>query len=212
MEWEDVKKFLDEHKDDEEFKTLISEIAPEKPITVDAVSEFLKTAEGQALVQPEYDRRVTAGIKTYRENAFEKEVKEQVAKEILRLNPQETPEQKQMRELRDDLEREKKAREKDNLKRQIVEEAAKRGLSTFWIDDFPGESLDEAKVFMGKIENSYKELETKTKNDLLANGSYKPGSGREREDKKSKIDLSKLDQKDLIALELEGKLDESLGS
>jgi hypothetical protein len=158
------------------------------------------------------DKRVTEGIKTYRENNFEKEVKEQVAKEILRLNPQETPEQKQIRELRDDVEKERKARERDNLRRQIVEEAAKRNLTTFWVDDFPGSSLDEAKVFMGKIESSYKDLETRVKNELISSQSYKPGSVRERDDKKNKLDVSKLSQQDLIALEMEGKLDEALGA
>lgn len=215
MDWDDVKKFLAEHKDDEEYQTLVSELAPEgesKAISAEQVSEYLQTAEGKSIIQPMMDKRVTEGIKTYRENNFEKEVKEQVAKEILRLNPQETPEQKQIRELRDDVEKERKARERDNLRRQIVEEAAKRNLTTFWVDDFPGSSLDEAKVFMGKIESSYKDLETRVKNELISSQSYKPGSGRERDDKKNKLDVSKLSQQDLIALEMEGKLDEALGA
>ncbi len=215
MDWDDVKKFLAEHKDDEEYQTLVSELAPEgesKTISTEQVNEFLQTAEGKSIIQPMMDKRVTEGIKTYRENNFEKEVKEQVAKEILRLNPQETPEQKQIRELRDDVEKERKARERDNLRRQIVEEAAKRNLATFWVDDFPGSSLDEAKVFMGKIESSYKDLETRVKNELISSQSYKPGSGRERDDKKNKLDVSKLSQQDLIALEMEGKLDEALGA
>ena len=216
LAWEDVKKFLADNKDSEDFKALIGEVvqpaAPEqKPLTPDLVNEYLQTAEGKALIQPMMDKRVTDAIKTYRENNFEKELKEQVAKEILKMNPQETPEQKQIRELREAVEKERSAREHDTLVRQIVEECAKRQLPTFWVEDFKGDTLDEAKVFMGKVENSYKDLENKVKNEPLSSG-YRPGSGRETNDKKTKLDISKLSQADLIDLEMNGKLDEAIAS
>lgn len=207
---EDVKQFFEANAENEDVKSFLVSLAPEKSITVEQVNAYLQTAEGKALIQPIADKRVTDALKTYRENQFEKEVKEQVAKEILRLNPSETPEQKQIRELREDVEKERKARERDNLRRQVVEEAARRGIPSWWVEDFTGTSLDEAKVFMGKIENSYEDIKSKTRNDLLAEGTYKPGSGRRDDSNKRKVDVSKLSQAELIQLEMEGKLDEAL--
>ena len=202
-----VREWLVENKETAEVKAFLTEITPGAQIDADTVTPFLDTPEGKQLVQPMIDRAVTGGLKTYKEGHYTSDVKAEVAKEILRLNPSETPEAKQIRELRDEVDSEKKSRQTDNLRRQIVEEAAKETIPSWWVDDFSGSTIEEAKVFLGKVKAHDASNAEKVRNELLSAG-FKPGaSGAGGADK---VDLSKLSQAELVAMEIDGTLDGAL--
>lgn len=209
-----VREWLAGNKETDEVKAFLKEIgAPDAPeLTAETVGEWLKGDEGQALLQPIVDRRVTEAVKTHdtkvqATNATE--IKRRVAEEMLRLNPQETPEQKQIRELREEVATEKKSRERDTLKRAIVEEAARQQIPSWWVDEYSGNSLEEAKVFLSRVKTHSEEIATRAKNELLASG-YKPGSGNGQQTK-PKVDASKLSLAEAIKLEEEGTLNDAVG-
>ena len=171
---EQVKDFLTQNKDKPEIVSLFSEL---HPITTDAVSAFLETKEGQDLIQPYGDKRVTSAIETYKKGKFESEVKARVAAELLKMNPSETPEQKQIREMREEMEQEKRERERERLQGQIKELAFKEGLKPEFISGINFGSLEEAALYAKTFKAEQEELKIKVTNELLANGSYKPKSG-----------------------------------
>lgn len=211
MTIDDVKAFLSEHKDDVEVKAFYAEISPEHSTTPDEVNEFLKTDEGKMIVQPMVDQAVTKAVKTRdkaHEVILENEVKKRVAGEVLKMNPQEEPWQKEIRELKEENEKERTERARDNLKRQLVEKAAAAGINPFFIDDYVPASLEVGELFLQKIKSYNDELTKKVTNELVAKG-FKPGSAVEKNNSQ-KMDLSKLTQAELIRLELDGALDQQI--
>lgn len=210
MTIEEIKEFLIDNKDDEKVKSFLTSMVQKTPITSDEVIEFLKTEDGKIIIQPIVDQRVTDAVKTrdrtHTQN-LEIEVKKRVATEILKLNPQEEPWQKEIRELKEMNETERKERAKDNLKRQIVEEAAKMGVNPFFVDDYIPESFEVGKLYLQKIKTHDAEL-IKTKANELMSASFKPGSGTEKGN--TKIDLATMTQADLIRLEMDGTLDQQI--
>lgn len=207
-----VVKWLENKESEEVQKFLKQHASPE--ITQEQFTAFLETEKGAEMVSPLIDKRVTEAVKKrdkYHEENREKEIKSRVAAEILKLNPQEEPWQKEIRELKAENEKERKARAQDQLKREIVEEAAKMGVDPFFIDDYLPNTIDEAKLYLKRIKDFSNTIVEKTTNELLAKG-YKPGSGNGEGDqrRKSLQDLSKLSQEEMIHLEMEGSLDSSL--
>lgn len=194
MTIEEIRAWLAENKEKAEVVTFLAELNPAKALTADMVAPFLDTEDGKKLLQPLVDQAVTKGIKSFKENHYEKDIKSAVAAEILKISPPETPEQKQIRELRETVEKSESARARDNLKRQIVEEAAKMNVPAWWVDEFSGNTIEEAKVFMGKVKAYVAEVENKKANELLVNGA-KPGSGNGAGGEQ-KPDISKMTSKE----------------
>lgn len=211
MTIDDVKAFLSEHKDDVEVKAFYAEISPEHSVTPDEVNEFLKTDDGKVIVQPMIDQAVTKAVKTRdkaHEVILENEVKKRVAGEVLKMNPQEEPWQKEMREMREKMEANEKKMAVDNMKRQLVEKAAVMQINPFFIEDYLPESIEQGELFLQKIKSYNDDLTKKVTNELVAKG-FKPGSAVEKANSQ-KVDLSKLTQADLIRLEMEGQLDQQI--
>ena len=197
-----IREWLAENKDSKEVKAFFDEVA--KGPDIDSVRKFLETAEGKSLLQPITDKRVTEALQTYKENHYDKDLKAGVAAEILRLNPQESPLEKQIRELTDKMaETERKAAQAD-LRRKIVERAAQEKIDSWWVDEFSGNTIEEADVFLGKVKAYTDKVKTDAKNEILTTG-FKPGSGTGGNGKKP--DISKMSQEELIKLEMEGTLD-----
>lgn len=210
MTIEEIKEFLIDNKDDEKVKSFLSSMVHKEPVTPDEVNEFLKTEDGKSLIQPYVDQRVTEAVKKRDKvhvEALEVEVKKRVATEVLKMNPAEEPWQKEIRELKEMNESEKRERAKDNLKRQIVEEAAKMGVNPFFVDDYTPDSFEVGKLFLQKIKAHEDELVKVKANELMAGG-FKPGSGSDKGN--GKMNLSTLTRDEMIRLELEGRLDENL--
>jgi hypothetical protein len=205
---EGLAKWLNEKKDEELVKKFLTDIGVGKAITAEQVSAFLETSEGKVLIQPYGDQRVTEAVKTRDkewEKKFEPEVKKRLAAEVLKLNPEESPVEKRMRELEAEIEKGKAEAAASNLKRQIVEEAAKLQIEPFFLEEFMPASLEQGKLFLQKIKDHEKKLTEKTANELMASKSIKPGAGKE--DNKNKVDITKLSLEDAIKLEEDGKLD-----
>jgi hypothetical protein len=179
---EDVMEFLLAKKSDEKVVAMLDELVPEKPLTAEKVSAFLGTDEGKALVQPMMDSRVTDAIKTYKSGHYEKELRAAVAAEILKLNPQETAEQRRIRELETkDVQRDKEAA-RDKLRGQIKELAYQQSINPKFVDSLEFNSVEEAALYFKNFKGEVETAQQNKVNELLASG-YKPGSGSDQNKK-----------------------------
>lgn len=211
MEIEEIKTFLEANKADEKVKAFLAEITPK--VSSELISTYLETEEGTKLVatHPATDRRVTEGVKTAVDKErvkIDAEVKRLVAAEMLKANPQETSEQKQIREIREQLDTEKQARARETLTRQLIEESSKLGVdinSVISSGYMPG-SFEEGQVFLKNLKKRDDDLESKIRNDIAGSG-FKPGSGQ---GDKGKVDLSKMSKEQMRELEMKGELDKYL--
>lgn len=210
---DDVKKFFEANKDVPEVAEYIVSISVEKPVNPELVSAYLQTVEGKNLIQPLMDQRVTEAIKTHDEKnkaKIEAGIKAGIAAEMIRLNPQETPEQKQLREMRIEQENLKTAWEKDKMNSQIKELAFNHNIKPEFISGINFGSVEEANLYMQKFKAEREAIKTATVNELMAQG-YKPGGAAPRKEG-TKVDLSKLTPEEAIRMEMNGELDAAIGT
>jgi hypothetical protein len=206
---DEVKAFIEANKEKPEIVEYVMSISIDKPLTSEVVMGYLNTIEGKGLIQPLMDQRVTDAIKTHdikMKAANEAAIKAGVNAELARLNPTETPAEKQIRELQKNQEDMKIQWEKEKLESAITMEAAKRGVPLELVKDVPYPSLDHF-INVATIWDQVKSKEVdKLVNERLV-APPKPGMGREPE---GKIDISKLSDKEILAMEMSGELDKAL--
>jgi hypothetical protein len=203
---DDVKEWLKAKEKDESVISFLAEMNPDKPVTAEQVNEFLSTEEGQKVIQPMMDKHTTDGIKTYRKNQFDKEVKAAVASEILKINPTETPEQKRIRELEDkDRMRDAEWARKE-LSSQINTLAFKEGVDAEFLEALEFRSLPEATLYIKNFKKKIEDAQAAKANELLAQG-YKPGSGEEKKEGMTFREYAKLPEAERIAMQESGAAD-----
>lgn len=117
MDINEIKKYLDENKDNEEVTGLIDSL--QKPLTRDLVDNWTKEGEGRSWRDSVCDIYSSKAVETARVNTIEKFKKEELPKlqeEYYKSKTGEglTPEQKQLKELQAQLE-EMKAKEQQNI-------------------------------------------------------------------------------------------------
>lgn len=93
-------------------------------LTKDAVSSFLKTDEGLGIVAPMIDQSVSKGINAWKEKNLENIVQERLAE----LNPAETPEQKQLKQMQAQMAAIQKDKQMLEMRGVAQEALAKAGL------------------------------------------------------------------------------------
>jgi len=144
----DIKQLIADEKPDEEIQTYLEE---HHKLTPDKVESFLNSEEGKRLLQPKMDSYFSKGLDTWKENNLGKIVEDEVAKR----NPKETEEQKALRELKSELEEERKARIRESLKSQAITQATAKGLPVELVDHFLGQDQDQTELNLTKLEKAF---------------------------------------------------------
>ncbi|MEK5148774.1 DUF4355 domain-containing protein [Psychrobacillus sp. FSL K6-4615] len=155
--FDQVKAFLDSNKDNAEVK----EYYNSNVLTADNVKTFLETNEAKKILQPKLDAHFTKSLETWKTNNLDSLVDEEMKKR----NPDETPEQKRIRELEEKLQKQEKENKLSKLKETALKHATKQGLdSAFaskYIERFIGDDetatttlLDELKTDLDGLVNT----------------------------------------------------------
>jgi len=175
-----------------EVKEFTSKFNPLASLTKDNVGEFV---EKNDLLKSYRDSFHTKGLETWKANNLKKLVDEEIAK----VNPQETLEQKKIRELEQRLNEEASARKKETLKNQAIKKLTEKGLPVDLTDYLIGqdeETTDQAlSTYEKALENFKKSVtegilktkgrapaqtETEPQNiDVLIEKALKEGNNRE---------------------------------
>jgi len=144
---EQIRAFIDANMERADVAEYVTSLATEKPLTVETVNAYLGTVEGKNLIQPIIDRANTKAIQSHDEKqkpVVEATIKARVNEEIQRMNPTETPEMRQIRELRQSQEDMQKTMEKERLDYAITQEYAKRNIPLEFAKDIPWPSVEHA--------------------------------------------------------------------
>lgn len=148
MNLEDIKKYFDENKDNEEVKAYLGELSAVSP---DKVKGFLNTDEGKRLIQPDLDRYHNKSLESWKSNNLESIIEEEVKKR----NPEKTPEQLKIEELEKKIEKAEKDRIRGELVNKAFKVADEKSLPKDVIDFFIGENEDATLENLEKFEQSY---------------------------------------------------------
>ncbi|ERI06472.1 DUF4355 domain-containing protein [Aneurinibacillus aneurinilyticus] len=167
MNLEEIKKFLEENKDNADVKSFVSGF-----VTVDAVSSYLESKEGKKLMQPKLDQHFTKSLETWKANNLE----ELIEAEVNKRNPQKTEEQKRIEKLEKQLEQEKKDRQREALRNKALSVASEKGLPSEVIDHFLGDDEDVTLENIGKLETAFNTyVDKRVEEKFKANGRHPEG-------------------------------------
>lgn len=127
-----VKAWLEANKANSEVQTYLGELSTP---TVEGVEGFLDTEAGRKLLQPRLDSNFTKGLNTWKEKNLDKLVDDEVKKR----NPDETPEQKRIRELEEKIEKAEKDSQRDKLVNAALQQFSDKKLPTDLVNFFVGQ-------------------------------------------------------------------------
>ncbi|EHQ90175.1 DUF4355 domain-containing protein [Desulfosporosinus youngiae] len=167
MDLNEVKSFIEQNAQNEEVRNYIGGF-----ITPDRVNSWLETEDGKKLIQPKLDQFFSKGLETWKTNNLEKLVSDEVAKR----NPSETPEQKQIRELTERLNKKEAEEKRQSLMNKGLLEADKRKLPKEVVSFFLGEDEEATTANLTKLEEIFNKHITDSVEQRLKGG-YKPPAG-----------------------------------
>lgn len=173
MDFNEVKSYIEQNAQSEEVSNYIKGL-----VTPDRVSSFLDTEEGKKILQPKIDSHFTKGLDTWKNNNLEKLINDEIAKR----NPQETPEQKQIRELTERLNKKEADEKRQVVKNHALTYANGKKLPVEIIDFFLGDNEENTTSNLTKLEEVLNKHITAAVEDRLKNG-YKPPTGDKSDEK-----------------------------
>lgn len=148
MNIEEVKSFLEEHKDDKEVKDYLNGL---KTVSVDDVKGFLDTEEGKRFIQPELDRYHSKGLESWKEKNLENLIEQEVQKR----NPEQSEEQKRISALEKELEKRDAEAKREKLRSNALGKAQELNLPTSLVDRFLGDSDEDTEQNLKALKETF---------------------------------------------------------
>ncbi|CAI6293193.1 MULTISPECIES: DUF4355 domain-containing protein [Bacillus] len=145
---EEVKKFLEENKDNEQVKAFVGELSA---VSADKVEGFLETEEGKRFIQPRLDSYFTKGLATWKANNLDSIVEEKIRER----NPDKSPAELEIEKLKKQIEDAEKARNREALVNKALNVADEKKLPKGVIDYFIGEDEETTLANLSKFEETF---------------------------------------------------------
>jgi len=138
--------------------------------TPDSINNFLETEEGKKIVQPKMDKYFSKGLDTWKNNNLQKLIDEAVAN----ANPQETPEQKAIRELQEKLNKVENEKHMEALKLKAHAEANTLGVPAELVNYFVADTEEGTKENLKAFDLQYKSAIEKAVEEKLKQSAQTP--------------------------------------
>lgn len=200
-----VKKFFTDHKEDADVVAYLKEIAPKPDITPELLSGYLQTQEGKNLVQPMIDQKVTEAIKTHDEKnkaKIEAAIRSGIAAEMLKLNPEESPEMKRIRELEERDARREAEMQQAKVDSEILQVANQLKVDTRFLGPWKFPTVEDGKLYLQNLKKEIDTARQAAQEDLISKG-YKPqnpGNGDNGQKKMTISQFRALPENERVAL------------
>lgn len=169
MDFNEVKSFIEQNAQSEEVNNYIKGL-----VTPDRVNSFLDTEEGKKLIQPKVDSHFSKGLETWKTNNLSKLIEE----EVVKRNPAETPEQKQIRELTERLNKKEAEEKRQSLMNKGLLKADEKKLPKELVSFFLGEDEDSTSANLTKLEEIFNKHISETVEQRLKGGYKPPTNGK----------------------------------
>ena len=171
---EQLKALLEQGKDDKDVQSFLGEM---KKVNKDDVVAFLGTDEGKKILQPINDAFFTKGLKTWQDSNLQK-----IKDDAVAASKNETPEQKQIRELNEKFNNESKLRAREAIKNKVLQSLTSKGLPTDLADlvskveteeEIPGIIETLEKILTSQKENLTAEFQKSNGRTVVSPGKTK---------------------------------------
>ena len=171
---EQLKALIEQGKDDKDVQSFLGEM---KKVNKDDVVAFLGTDEGKKILQPINDAFFTKGLKTWQDSNLQK-----IKDDAVAASKNETPEQKQIRELNEKFNNESKLRAREAIKNKVLQSLTSKGLPTDLADlvskveteeEIPGIIETLEKILTSQKENLTAEFQKSNGRTVVSPGKTK---------------------------------------
>jgi hypothetical protein len=169
MNWEEVKKFIEDNQNNQEVHNYLRGLY----LTPESVVSFLDTPEGKKLLQPRLDQHFTKGLETWKEKTLPSLLDEEIKKRF----PGETEEQKRLRKLEEELEKERQARIKSELINKATTLATQKGLPVELVAYFVGQDEESTTNNLTALENIWQQNLQKAVEEKFKESGRSPNQG-----------------------------------
>jgi hypothetical protein len=169
MNWEEVKKFIEDNQNNQEVHNYLRGLY----LTPESVASFLDTPEGKKLLQPRLDQHFTKGLETWKEKTLPSLLDEEIKKRF----PGETEEQKRLRKLEEELAKERQARVKSELINKATTLATQKGLPVELVAYFVGQDEDSTVNNLTALETIWQQNLEKAVEAKFKESGRTPNSG-----------------------------------
>jgi septal ring factor EnvC (AmiA/AmiB activator) len=184
---EDVKAFLESHKEDASVVEFVASISIDKPLSQDVVKGYLETSEGKLLLQPVLDSYASKSINSHDEKKkkeIEAEIARKVNEKLADLNKDDTPEQKMLKEQAQRMRELEEKYENDKKLSKINEIAYKEGIDPGFVEGLSFDSAEQFGLYASRFKDYVKKANEKALNDAMISSAGKPKSGKKENDGK----------------------------
>lgn len=169
MKKSELMALINELQDDNDIDEVILSNGFAKPITdVEGLNSLLT---GNKEFQGLFDKKVTAGIENFKKNGMQKLIDAEVLK---RTGKNETPEQKQIRELQERLDKADRERAKAERMAKFKDVATEKKIPTKLLDYLLTDDDDTTNANLDLFQNSMKEYIEAEVKGRLKSGDYTP--------------------------------------
>jgi len=145
---EEIKAFLESNKDKEDVKTYLNELTA---LSTDKVKDYLDTEEGKRIIQPALDKYHAKSLASWKENNLNKLVED----ELKKRNPDKSPAEIEIAQLRKEIEDERKAGKRKELMNQAIVKANEKGLPVGILDYFVSDDEESTTTNLTKLEEEF---------------------------------------------------------
>jgi len=167
MELKEALELIGKNLEAPEVKEFTTKFNPLATVTKDNVGEFV---EKNDVLKSYRDSFHTKGLETWKANNLKKLVDEEIAK----ANPQETPEQKKIRELEKRLNEEAAARKKESLKNLAIKKLSEKKLPVDIVDNLIGSDEESTEKTLAAYEQALESYKKALTEQLLKNNGRDP--------------------------------------
>lgn len=167
MELKEALELIGKNLEAPEVKEFTTKFNPLATVTKDNVGEFV---EKNDVLKSYRDSFHTKGLETWKANNLKKLVDEEIAK----ANPQETPEQKKIRELEKRLNEEAVARKKESLKNLAIKKLSEKKLPVDIVDNLIGSDEESTEKTLAAYEQALESYKKALTEQLLKNNGRDP--------------------------------------
>jgi len=148
MTLEEIKAWLLANKDNTDVKTYLGELSTP---TVEGVEGFIDTDAGKKVLQPRLDQNFTKGLNTWKE----KNLNTLIEDELKKRNPDKSPAEIEIAQLRKEIEDERKAGKREKLMNTAIKQANGKGLPVDLLDYFVSDDEEKTSANLAKLEEVY---------------------------------------------------------
>lgn len=160
MNLEDIKKYFEENKDQEEVKNYLQGLSK---VTSEGVESFLDTDEGKKLLQPRLDKYFNQGLETFKLKSMPKFIDEEIKKRF----PEKDEKDIELEKIRSEFEQMKREKTRESLTNKAIKFANENKLPVDLVDYLVSDDEEKTNTNLNKFKEVWSGQLQTVKDELI---------------------------------------------